>query len=171
MKRILQIIFIFLCIGCKTSSNTSDTNSSIASLNTSRYSFKYPKNWEISQVHGYRKDNSVAIFGFKEEPSQKAWCTLLLDIESTENELMEVLDNLIQKNYRLKNATILDVKKTSDFVELNYRYMQNDESFRAISRYYKRDNSISVLNFGSKEENFEMFEAYKKLFFKTFVLK
>jgi hypothetical protein len=172
MKRILLIIlFSSLCFSCKTTSNISDDNSLFAFLNTSKYSFKYPENWKISQVHGYTKDNSVAIFGYKEKRSQKAWFTLLLDIESTEDELIEVLDELIQKNYILKKSTIIEIKKSTDFIELDYRYKLNNEFFRATTRYYKRDNSISVLNFGSKEDDFEMFEAYKKLFFKTFILK
>lgn len=169
MKKLkFYFVFIFI-IGCK-SLNVS--NNKVVKIENLKYKLSYPKSWKVINVKGYSKADSLVIKKSSDFSKKRAVFSIGLDMYSTNLKLLDVIKDLIKSDRILKNSEILEiVKNENQYIEILSKYKFDTVWFKAITRFYKKKDKISKIEFSSKESYFDDFSKYRKLFFGTFVLK
>jgi len=175
MKNSLLFFTLIFFVGCKSFNHFPENIDEIATVKNERYEVKYPENWHISNVKGYRDQNSLAIFKYKNTSKKSVWFSLVLDFCTSNNTLSLGVDDLISKDEVLKNSKILEVKKNSKpkgYIEIVHLYKNVEEiEFKYTTRFYMRNNTISKVCYASNINSYKVNLMYKNLFFDTFKLK
>ncbi|MDX6745206.1 hypothetical protein SHK09_00265 [Polaribacter sp. PL03] len=174
MKNYYFILILFLGLtSCKELYNLPEVEEKITSTNSSKFQFNYPENWIINTIHSSQETNSLTVSRYKKDTFKNAWFKLTMNIDSTDLELKEVLNELIEKDYNLRKAKVKSIKHSNhnNYIELDYTYRYNKALYRSKKRFYKKNGIISEISFSSKDKDFKDFIKYRKLFLESFQLK
>tara|TARA_R110002049_G_scaffold2846_14_gene23199 strand:+ start:664 stop:1188 length:525 start_codon:yes stop_codon:yes gene_type:complete len=174
MKNYCFILILFLGLSsCKELHNLPEVEEEIISMNSNKFQFNYPKNWIINSTHSSQETNSLTVSRYKKDTFKNAWFKLTINIKSTNFELKDLLNELIEKDYNLRKAEIKSIKhsNSNNYVQLDYTYTYNKSFYRAKKRFYKKNGIISEISFSSKDKDFKDFIKYRKLFLESFKLK